>query len=132
MRYKRAAFTAGVVVGFIAGSRAGREPYNQIVKYSKKALQSPAGRRAKAAASARVSELTRSVTAKAADLTKSAAAQAPTAARKAAGTARDQVGRMSIPKVPGPWSGRAGAAHPDPAAAVVPPSVNGNTHVPRD
>ncbi len=45
MRYKRAVFVAGAAVGFIAGSRAGRKPYDEMVRYTRKALQSPPAQR---------------------------------------------------------------------------------------
>ena len=65
MRYK-ATFVAGFAVGFIAGARAGRERYDQIVKYSKQVAGHPA-----------VQKATNTVATKATDLGKTAAAKAP-------------------------------------------------------
>ena len=65
MRY-RATFIAGFVVGFIAGARAGRERYDQIVKYTKQVVESPP-----------VQKATSTVAAKATELGKTAAAKAP-------------------------------------------------------
>jgi hypothetical protein len=87
MRY-RVTFVAGFVVGFIAGARAGRERYDQIVKYSRKVAGHPAVQRA-----------TRTVTDKTADLTKTAAAQMP----KFVETAKQKAGD----RLPGPFGGRA-------------------------
>ena len=129
MRYQRAVFAAGVAVGFIAGSRAGRKRYDQMVKYSKKAWQSPPVQRASAALSAKAGDLGKSAASKATDLGKSAASKAPKAAR----TARARVVKINVPKVPTPKvsiprPSRFGGGHPDGAAAATQPSVNGNTH----
>ena len=83
MRY-RATFVAGFVVGFIAGARAGRERYDQIVKYSKQVAELPA-----------VQKATSTVTAKATELGKTAAAKAPDLAKTAAATVSEQVPKMA-------------------------------------
>jgi hypothetical protein len=83
MRY-RATFVAGLVVGFIAGARAGRERYDQIVKYSKQVAESPA-----------VKKATSTVAAKATELGKTAAAKAPEFAKTAAATVSEQVPKMA-------------------------------------
>ncbi|HEX4831536.1 MAG TPA: hypothetical protein VH478_10640 [Trebonia sp.] len=137
MRY-RVVFLAGVAVGFIAGSRAGRERYDQIVKYSRKAWQSPPAQRAYHAASAKAEELSKSAASsavgKAAELGKSAAAKAPGVAR----TARERVARINVPGIPTPKGPSAGpgsrfrpaspATPPAPARSAGHPSVNGNSH----
>ena len=56
MRY-RAAFIAGLAVGFVVGARAGRERYEQMVEMSRKAAESPAVRKATQAAGAKATEL---------------------------------------------------------------------------
>jgi hypothetical protein len=89
MRY-RATFAAGLAVGFIAGARAGRERYDQIVKFSRQIVGNPA-----------VQKATRTVTDKTAGLTKTAAAQMP----KFVGTARQKAGDH----LPGPFEGEADA-----------------------
>ena len=119
MRYHRAVFVAGVAVGFLVGSRAGRERYDQIVKYTRKAMQSPPARRATQAVSNKATQLSKSAATKAADLGKSAATRAPkaasSAARKArhrAGAAKGKVPRVAMPKVPATRTGtRFGLPH---------------------
>jgi hypothetical protein len=83
MRY-RATFVAGLVVGFIAGARAGRERYDQIVKYTKQVAGHPA-----------VQKATNTVTTKATELGKTAAAKAPEFAKTAAATVSEQVPKMA-------------------------------------
>jgi len=58
MRY-RATFLAGLAVGFVAGTRAGRERYEQMKKLARKAVESPAVRKATQAASEKATELTK-------------------------------------------------------------------------
>lgn len=83
MRYK-ATFALGFVVGFIAGARAGRERYDQIVKYSRQVAEHPA-----------VQKATSTVTTKATELGKTAAAKAPDIAKTAAATVSEQVPKMA-------------------------------------
>jgi hypothetical protein len=83
MRY-RATFVAGLVVGFIAGARAGRERYDQIVKYTKQVAEHPA-----------VQKATNTVATKATELGKTAAAKAPEFAKTAAATVSEQVPKMA-------------------------------------
>ena len=72
MRYK-AIFLIGLAVGFVAGARAGRERYDQLVKLGKQAAGHPAVQNATQAATAKVTDLTKTAAAKAPDLAKSAA-----------------------------------------------------------
>jgi hypothetical protein len=83
MRY-RATFVAGFVVGFIAGARAGRERYDQIVKYTKQVAENPA-----------VQKAANTVATKATELGKTAAAKAPEFAKTAAATVSEQVPKMA-------------------------------------
>jgi hypothetical protein len=58
MRY-RATFLAGLAVGFVAGTRAGRERYEQMKKLARKVAESPAVRKATRAAGVKATELTK-------------------------------------------------------------------------
>jgi hypothetical protein len=85
-------FVAGLVVGYIAGTRAGRERYDQIVKLSRQFAEHP-----------KVQQATGAVTARTSDLAKTAAARAPDLARRApefAKTATEQAksATASVPK----------------------------------
>ena len=139
MRFHRAVFAAGVAVGFVAGTRAGRERYDQMVKYTRKAMQSPPARRATQAVSGKASELSKSAAAKAAVLTKSAASRAPKAAGSVARKAKDKakdtkesVSKSGVPKLK-ETRARFGSAHPYPhggtpaaSKAASQTSVNGS------
>ena len=83
MRYK-ATFLLGFAAGFIAGARAGRERYDQIVKYGRQVAENPA-----------VQKATSTVTSKATELGKTAAAKAPDLAKTAASTVTEQVPKMA-------------------------------------
>jgi hypothetical protein len=121
MRYQRAVFAAGIAVGFIAGSKAGRKPYEQMVKSARKAMQSPPAQRAYKAATDKATTMRKSAVSKAGDLSKSAASGVSKAvgsgARKARdtalGPARKRMGKMSTPTVGSP-------------------SMNGNSHTAHD
>jgi hypothetical protein len=58
MRY-RVTFLAGLAAGFVAGTRAGRERYEQMKKLGRKAVESPAVRKATRAAGEKATELTK-------------------------------------------------------------------------
>jgi hypothetical protein len=90
MRYK-ATFVAGFVVGFIAGARAGRERYDQIVKYSKQVAEHPAVQQATSTVATKATELGKTAAAKAPDFAKSAAATVSEQVPKMAATARDRL-----------------------------------------
>ena len=55
----RIMFLAGLAVGFVAGTRAGRERYEQMVKYSRKVAESPAVQKAARTAGAMATGLTK-------------------------------------------------------------------------
>ena len=65
MRY-RVTFLAGLAVGFVAGTRAGRERYEQMKKYARKAVESPPVQKAARAAGEKATELTKAAKDKAA------------------------------------------------------------------
>ena len=58
MRY-RATFLAGLAVGFVVGTRAGRERYEQMVKLARKAVENPTVQKATQAAGEKAAELTK-------------------------------------------------------------------------
>jgi hypothetical protein len=58
MRYKFT-FIAGFAVGFIAGARAGRERYEQLVKLAATAADNPAAQQAAAAVQAKATDAAR-------------------------------------------------------------------------
>jgi hypothetical protein len=98
MRYK-AMFGAGLVVGFIAGARAGRERYDQLIGAGRKVAGHPAVQKATQAATAKATDLTKTAAAKAPGLAKTASAQVPRIT--AAATAAKQQAVSRIPFVGG-------------------------------
>jgi hypothetical protein len=121
MGYTRVAFVAGLAIGFVAGTRAGREQYDRMVKYTKMAATSP---QAKSAGN--------TISSKATDLSKSLASKAPKAAGDAAKMARDRAGKISMPRMPKSAaklakqdSGRSDATNPDAPPVANQRSVNG-------
>ena len=79
MRY-RFVFAVGLGVGYVLGTRAGRERYEQMVKLARKAADSPAVQQAAGA-----------VQAQAADLAKNTRSKISGQMPKLAGTARSRV-----------------------------------------
>jgi hypothetical protein len=92
----RVTFLAGFAVGFVAGARAGRERYEQIVKLGRKAAENPAVRQA-----------TRTVGAKATGLTKAAGQKAAERMPKITETAKNSASKVrgQMDKLPGRKSG---------------------------
>jgi hypothetical protein len=88
------AFVVGLGVGFVLGARAGRERYEQMVKVTRKAADSPAVQQAAGAIQAQAADLVKTTKGKLSDqvpkLTDSARSKAKTARGKA-GTARSKV-----------------------------------------
>jgi hypothetical protein len=89
------AFVVGLGVGFVLGTRAGRERYDQMVKVTRKAADSPAVQQAAGAIQAQAAGLVKTTKDKLADqvpkIAESARGKAGTA-RSKAGTARSKVG----------------------------------------
>jgi hypothetical protein len=112
MRY-RATFIAGFAVGFIAGARAGRERYEQIVKASRKVAEHPAVQKATRAAGAKATELTKVARDKAAERMPKVTETAKSSATKVRG---------QFDRLPGRHSAQAGA---DTAAESEAAAVNG-------
>jgi hypothetical protein len=76
MRY-RAMFIAGFAVGFVLGARAGRERYEQIVKYSRQVAGNPAVQQVTKTVTVKTTEYTKAAMSKAPDFAKTASAQVP-------------------------------------------------------
>jgi hypothetical protein len=72
MGANRLSFAAGLAVGFVAGTRAGRERYDQMVKAAKAAKDSPAFQQAAGKIQTQASELLSSAGQKAPGLAQSA------------------------------------------------------------
>jgi hypothetical protein len=131
MRYK-AMFAAGLAVGFIAGTRAGRERYDQMVRLTRQAAGSPPVQKATAVVTAKTTELAKTAAAKAPDLAKTAAAKAPDLAKTAAAKAPD-LAKTTVPKIVNtakqatsrlPFTGKSGGGDADgPAEASDGPHV---------
>jgi len=85
----RATFTIGFAVGFVVGTRAGRERYDQMVKYAKQVADHPAVQKATVTIKEKSTEISKTAVAKAPDVAKSASAQVP----KIAKSARQKAGK---------------------------------------
>ena len=79
----RAMFAIGFAAGFVVGTRAGRERYDQMVKYARQVSGSPAVQKATGTIKEKTTEITRTAMAKAPDVAKSASAQVPKIAKSA-------------------------------------------------
>ena len=82
----RITFLAGFAVGFVAGARAGRERYEQIVKLGRKAVENPT-----------VQQATRAAGSKATELSKAAGQKAAERLPKLAETAKNSASKVRIP-----------------------------------
>jgi hypothetical protein len=83
-------FLTGLAVGFVAGTRAGRERYEQMVKYSRKVAESPAVQKTARTAGSMAAGLTKAAGQKAAE-------QMPKlteTAKNSASKVREQAGRL--------------------------------------
>jgi hypothetical protein len=93
----RITFLAGFAVGFVVGSRAGRERYEQMVKLGRKAVENPG-----------VQQATRAAGAKAAELSKTAGQKAAERMPKIAETAKSSASKVRD-RIPGRNSGDDGS-----------------------
>jgi hypothetical protein len=91
----RITFLAGFAAGYVAGARAGRERYEQIVKLSRKAAESPAVRKATQAAGDKATGLTKAAGQKAAERLPKITETAKTGATKVRGQLDKLPGRGS-------------------------------------
>jgi hypothetical protein len=87
MRYK-AIFVAGLAVGFVAGTRAGRERYDQMIRLTRQAAGSPQVQKATATVTAKTADLAKTAMPKVMDTAKQAADHLPFSG-KASGTGAD-------------------------------------------
>ena len=87
----RITFLAGFAVGFVVGTRAGRERYEQMVKLSRKIIEHPAVQNATRTAGAKATELSKAAGQKAADRMPKIAETAKTSASKV----RDRIPRRN-------------------------------------
>jgi hypothetical protein len=85
----RITFLAGFAVGFVAGARAGRERYEQMVKLARKTAENPT-----------VQQVTRAAGAKATELTKAAGQKAAERMPKLAETAKSSASKVRD-RIPG-------------------------------
>ncbi len=83
----RASFVLGFAVGFVAGTRAGRERYDQMVKYGRQVAGSPAVQKATVTVKEKTTEITKTAVAKAPEVARSATAQGQKIAKSARGKA---------------------------------------------
>ena len=92
MRY-RFVFIVGLGVGFVLGARAGRERYEQLVKLTRKAKDSPAVQQAAGAVQAQAAGIVKTTKGKVSErvpkLTESARSKAGAARSKAGSTLHD-------------------------------------------
>lgn len=101
MRYK-AMFAAGLVAGFIAGARAGRERYDQLIGLGRKIAGHPAVQKTTQAATAKAAGLAQTAAAKAPGLAKTATAQVPKITAAASAVKQQASGKI-------PFAGKGGA-----------------------
>src|SRR5271170_7552077 len=83
----RITFLAGFAVGFVAGARAGRERYEQMVKLGRKAVENPTVQQATRAAGSKATELSKAAGQKAAERMPKLAETAKNTASKAKSSA---------------------------------------------
>jgi uncharacterized protein YjbJ (UPF0337 family) len=95
MRY-RATFMVGLAAGFVLGTRAGRERYEQMKKMARRAADNPAVQQAAGAAAAQASGLAKTARSKVTDRVQQRTSGLADAARQRAGALQAHVpGRRS-------------------------------------
>ena len=78
----RITFLAGLAVGYVAGTRAGRERYEQMVKFSRKVAENPTVQKATHTAGSKAAELSKAAGQKAAEQMPKVAESAKNSASK--------------------------------------------------
>lgn len=112
---RKVIFLLGVAVGYVLGTRAGRERYEQLAKLSRRAAEHPAVQNARQQATAKATDLGKNAAAKAPDLVKTAAPKLVGAAKTAKQTASDHL----------PFTGKSGSE--EAADAPVPYQADGSS-----
>lgn len=117
MHLNRITFAAGLAIGFVAGTRAGRERYDQMVKMAKTAKENPTFQQAASTAQSQATGLLNSAGKKVAE-------SAPRLAHTAMHTVGDHVPLLKHHDGDGqaPTNGKGGANSERPVAAT------GNSH----
>ena len=114
----KAAFLVGLAIGFVAGTRAGRERYEQMKKLAQQTAQSPPVRKATQAASQKAAELGKVAKDKAATQVPKLTETAKNSASKVRGRLDRLPGRHSADSGTGSGAGSARAGADGEAAAV--------------
>ena len=91
----RLSFLAGFAAGFVAGTRVGRERYEQMMTMAKKAADHPAVQQATRTAGAKATGLTKTASAKAAERMPKITETAKSSATKVRGQLDKMPGRRS-------------------------------------
>jgi len=117
----KAAFLVGLAIGFVAGTRAGRERYEQMKKLAQQTAQSPPVRKATQVAGQKATELGKVAKDKAATQVPKLTETAKNSASKVRGQLDRLPGRHSADSGTGSGAGGAGSARPgaDGEAAAV-------------
>jgi hypothetical protein len=102
-------FVIGLGVGYVLGTRAGRERYDQMVKSAKDFAGNPAVQKATVTVKTKTTEVTKTAAAKAPGIAKSASGQVPKIVSSAKQKATDHM--------PSKFGGKGGAANGDDVAA---------------
>jgi hypothetical protein len=114
----RVTFLAGFAAGFVVGTRAGREKYEQMVKLSRKAVEHPAVQNAGRTAGSKANDLTKAAT-------KMAQERFPKVAETArSGMSRSKTGASPADSGAGTATGQLNQT-PDRNTSDVPPGANG-------
>ena len=100
----RVTFLAGFAAGFVVGTRAGRERYEQMVKLSRKAVEHPAVQQAGRSVGSKAAELSKAAGHKATELSKAAGQKASEQMPKIAETAKTSASKVRD-RIPGRNSG---------------------------
>jgi hypothetical protein len=100
----RITFLVGLAVGYVLGTRAGRERYEQMVKATRKVADSPAVQQATRSVGSKAAELSKAAGQKATELSKAAGQKASEQMPKIAETAKTSASKVRD-RIPGRSSG---------------------------